>query len=377
MKNHLLILLLFWGITSTSDAQYDSIFVDEVFRTYLTHLPDSYTGEEELPLVLALHGGTGNAFNLQNQSQLSVKSDEEGFIVVYPEGLRLGLLNIRTWNAGWCCGQSSFQDIDDVGFIDQLLDELIDQFSIDESRIFITGISNGGYMSYRLACELSDGIAAIAPVAASISINDCQMSEPIPAIHLHSYEDKNVRYQGGFGEGLADHYSPPLDSLFDIWSNQLNCQTVNDTLNHDDAFTHVVWKDCDCETEIQYYISTDGGHSWPGGNATPLGDPASAFINANDLMWSFFENNPKDCISNTSNLFEDELEVYPNPTNEKLFVNHPEVNMKFKLYDLKGTLMMNGTGLEINLGHLTSGIYLGLFETNSTVITKKIIIKQE
>ena len=158
---------------SISFAQYDSIHFDGYNRTYLLHLPSGYSGMDSIPLVIAMHGGFGSADNLQNQSQLSIKADAENFIVVYPEGVKGGVLNIRTWNAGWCCGFASLLKINDVGFIDALLDTLINQYSIDTNRIYATGMSNGGFMSYRLACELSDRIAAIAPVASSMSLTSC------------------------------------------------------------------------------------------------------------------------------------------------------------------------------------------------------------
>jgi len=373
MKIQHIICLLYFSAISSVQAQYDSISVQGQFRTFLTHIPESFTGAEDVPLVLALHGGTGNAFNLQNQSQLSVKSDEEGFIVVYPEGLRLGLLNIRTWNAGWCCGQASVQEVDDVGFINQLLDSLQTQYPLDETRVFVTGMSNGGYMSYRLACELSDRIAAIAPVAASISYDNCSLNEPIPSIHFHSYLDENVRYQGGFGVGLADHYSPPLDSLFDIWSDQLNCNSENDTLINDDQLTHVIWADCDCETEIQYYISTDGGHSWPGGNNTPLGDPVSNFLNANDLMWDFFENHPKDCTTNLEEISKNQIEIYPNPTTGKVYISDQAQHTIFKVIDLNGSIVLIGSGSEIDLTGLSQGIYVIVVETELGYFTKRMV----
>ena len=145
------ILIIFFS--TGINAQFDSLIWDSIERTYLVHLPSGFNGSENLPLVIAMHGGFGSADNLQNQSQLGEKADEEHFIVVYPEGVQGGVFDIRTWNAGWCCGHASTTDVDDVGFINALLDKLIDDFPIDTDRIYATGMSNGGFMSYRLACE--------------------------------------------------------------------------------------------------------------------------------------------------------------------------------------------------------------------------------
>ncbi len=193
-------------------SQYDSIFFDGRYRTYLLHLPSGYNGNDPLAMIIAMHGGFGSAANLQNQSQLSVKADASNFIVVYPEGVK-SPLKIRTWNAGWCCGWASRTNVNDVGFISALIDTLIEKYAVDAKRVYATGMSNGGFMAYRLACELPDKIAATAPVAASMSMTDCTPSRPVPVIHFHSYLDKNAPYPGGIGEGPSDHYNPPQDSV--------------------------------------------------------------------------------------------------------------------------------------------------------------------
>jgi polyhydroxybutyrate depolymerase len=178
------VLLLFAGTSLI--AQPDTIHVGGRDRTYTVRLPSSYTGTTPMPLVVAMHGGFGSGTQLENQSQLTVKAEEAGFIVVYPDGVA-SLLGIRTWNAGGCCGYAMNQDIDDVGFINALLDTLIADYAIDTQRIYATGMSNGGFMSYRLACELANRIAAIAPVSASMTIAACQPVRPVPVISFHSY----------------------------------------------------------------------------------------------------------------------------------------------------------------------------------------------
>ncbi|MEA3446040.1 MAG: PHB depolymerase family esterase, partial [Bacteroidota bacterium] len=191
MKVCLFIILILFTVNDLT-AQYDSISIGNDNRYYLQHLPPTYDPVVPSALVLALHGGFGSAPNLENQSGLSTKADQENFIVVYPEGI-VGNFGIRTWNAGGCCGYAVDNNIDDVGFIDQLLDTLIAGLSIDTSRIYVTGMSNGGFMAYRLACELSHRIAAIAPVAATMSF-DCLPVNPVSIIHFHSYLDENIPY---------------------------------------------------------------------------------------------------------------------------------------------------------------------------------------
>ena len=261
---------------------------DDLKRKNLIHVPDSYDGSEAVSLILAFHGGFGSPVNIEKQSQLSLLSDQEGFIVCYPEGLH------HAWNAGWCCGKPMRDNYDDVGMVSALIDKLLDEYNIDPKRVYATGMSNGAFMSYRLACELSDKIAAVAPVEGTMNIEVCNPSEPVPIIHFHSYMDTSVPYEGGVGDGPSDHYNTPLDSVFTVWSGYNGCM-VDDTLIYSGSdYDHWQWKDCNNNAIIEFYISHDGGHQWPMGVKPRKGadDPSQAF-NANQLMWEFFQAHPK------------------------------------------------------------------------------------
>ncbi len=370
--------IILW-LPSLAFAQYDSIYHDGTDRTYLLHLPAGYSVNDSFPLVIALHGGFGSAYNLQNQAMLSAKSDEAGFIVVYPEGIKGGILHIRTWNAGWCCGFSSESGTDDVGFINALLDKLIDQYSIDENRIYVTGMSNGGFMAYRLACELSERIAAIAPVAASMSMVDCQPARAVPVIHFHSYQDSSVLYDGGIGTGISNHYNPPLDSVLNVWSDFNGCDKASDTLVHNHQYTHVQWTSCDCKANIHYYITRDGGHSWPGGNQTPVGDPVSAYIHATDLMWTFFQQHALDC--NATNLPEtgktsNGYTLFPNPVTGTIRINGPDTlsDLMITLHNISGQIIMRADNpYMIDLSELPEGVYIISLRTKDGVTVIKTI----
>lgn len=362
-------------------AQYDSLFVDGRFRTYLVHTPQGYSGLQKLPVVLALHGGFGNAFNMQNQSQLSVQSDQEHFIVVYPEGVKGGFFDIRTWNAGTCCGHAAANNIDDVGFMSALIDHLVQEFMVDEERLYLTGMSNGGYMAYRLACELSERVAAIAPVACSMTVNQCSPSSPVPIIHFHSFLDENVLFDGGFGMGASIQYSPPLDSIFSVWGNENQCLVTNDTIDINNEFTQVNWDQCDCNTRIQYFITQDGGHSWPGGQATPMGDPVSTAINANDEMWDFFQQYKNECIPTRDGyiLTNDSVEILPNPAAGLLNIMGDLDAYTIRVLDQTGTvieqLIPSGTEIVLDISQLPQGLYLisVVNKTNQSVSVQNII----
>ncbi|MDG6229485.1 MAG: PHB depolymerase family esterase, partial [Candidatus Thermoplasmatota archaeon] len=146
----------------------ESIMVDGLERSYSIHIPEGYDGSKPLPLVLVFHGGGGNANNILQTTGFNQKADEEGFLVVYPQGSGRLQNSLLTWNTGFCCGYAVENTIDDVAFIRQLIDHLQRHYPIDTKMIYATGISNGGMMTYLVGAELSDIFAAIAPVAASI-----------------------------------------------------------------------------------------------------------------------------------------------------------------------------------------------------------------
>jgi polyhydroxybutyrate depolymerase len=176
-------LLLFAGPVFAKDSQGTdaqfSLRHDGRVRTYLVHLPASYSKDKTWPLVLVLHGGGGNGEQVAKMTGFSRKADQEGFIAVYPNGTGLWQNRFLTWNAGNCCAYAYENRIDDVGFIRALIGQLRKDYAVDDRRIYAAGISNGGMMSYRLACGLSDLIAAIGPVAGAQNI-DCKPAQPSP-----------------------------------------------------------------------------------------------------------------------------------------------------------------------------------------------------
>ncbi len=283
------------GVFCTGDAgaQDDSLSYGGMWRTFRVHLPAGYDAEQDTlySLILALHGGFGSAANLENQSQLSTKADTSAhpFVVVYPEGVP-SPLGIRTWNAGGCCGYARDNQIDDVGFLSALIDTLKSRFLVDSTRVYVTGMSNGGMMSYRLATELSSRIAAIAPVASTSTAEGPWMPEnEVPIIHFHSLLDRSVPIEGGVGTGASRHYNPPVDSVLNAWSDVNGCGEKG-LWRYDVPDNHYlrVWENCRAGADIHLFVTYDGGHSWPGGKKTLVGDPASVKVSANDRMWSFF-----------------------------------------------------------------------------------------
>lgn len=267
-----------------------SITVDGRERKYLLNLPPDYYEGSEFSLVIAMHGGGGSAEQFESTCLLTDKANTAGFIVVYPDGVEsTGPLGIRTWNAGACCGYAKNNGVDDVTFISSLIDKLLASYAIDSKKVYATGHSNGGMMSYRLGCELSEKIAAIAPNGSTMVVSQpCEPSRAVPVLHMHSVLDEHVPYNGGMGSGISNTYNPPLDSVFGVWASRNRCSAPEIT-NHD-GYQLTQWTDCSDAVSIYYYLTDDGGHSWPGGlPGSANGDPAAESINANDLLWDFFQ----------------------------------------------------------------------------------------
>lgn len=382
-KSFIILTFFVFFNTTLCFSQYDSIIHDAGYRTYLLHLPPSYSPDIPLPLVLAMHGGFGNGKLLENQSQLSIKSDKDNFIVVYPEGVK-SPAGIRTWNAGGCCGYALNNNIDDVGFLVALLDTLSSKYSINPSKVFATGMSNGGFMSYRLACERSDLIAAIAPVASSMNVSECNASRGVPVLHFHSYQDSHVPYEGGVGTGVSSHHNPPIDSVLNVWSH-LNSCTSQDTLHNSEDFTHVRWSSCDCQNELHLYLTQDGGHSWPGGNSPPVSDPSSVVINASDLMWAFFKQISLGCTptgTSDSQKLKNLGTIYPNPFKSFVTIKFDtpiyECNLEiFNTFGEKVNSIMNasGTTIIVTRKNLPKGNYfIRITKNNKLIMANKLII---
>lgn len=278
------------GKRKSSEKPYrfnETIVVDGLSRSYVLNLPPNYYDNTGFSLVIAMHGGGGSASQFESTSRLTEKANAAGFIVVYPEGT--GAIN--TWNAGTCCGSAVTNTINDVKFISELIDKLVASYKINPKKVFATGHSNGGMMSYRLACELSNKIAAIAPNGCTMVVTQpCNPARAVPVLHMHSKLDQHVVYTGGYGNGVSGVYCPPLDSVLNVWSLKNNCTTTAQTIVSNSNYTQKRWTNCSNNVSIDYYLTNDGGHGWPGGlPGGPNSDIPSASINANDLLWDFFQ----------------------------------------------------------------------------------------
>jgi polyhydroxybutyrate depolymerase len=268
----------------------DSMISDGEERTYYVHLPKSYEACNSYPLVFAMHGGGIFGYEgIEGQSELSELSDTENFIVVYPEGIRK--LGFRTWNAGDCCPSATTDNRDDIGFISELLEKLKSELSIDSKRVYAAGFSNGGQLAYKLANRFPNKFAAVSAVAGVLQDFPFDPSRKVPIIHFHSYPDSTAPFYGGFSDApFIDFEFPSVDSTLLLIANNYNCGLIKDTVFSDPStYDYFQYSDCDNNVQIELYVSHDGGHTWPGGQAFENTEITNHF-NASSLMWDFFKN---------------------------------------------------------------------------------------
>jgi polyhydroxybutyrate depolymerase len=279
---------------STTSGQRQTLLHDGVERGYLVRVPPELAQRNaRVPLVLVLHGGGGNAANAEKMTGFTAKAAKEGFIVVYPEGTGRLHDKLLTWNAGHCCGYAMNNRVNDVAFINALIDQLIADYPVDPTRIYVTGMSNGGMMTHRLGIELSNRFAAIAPVVGTLFGDEHKPRQPVSAIMLNGMLDKFVPNQGGppggrFTGAWDGTPTRPAVEQAAFWANANGC--TGSPEKHDDG-PYILWQyRCPTGRAVEIYLVKDNGHAWPGGQAgTRGGDQPSSSLNGTDVIWEFFK----------------------------------------------------------------------------------------
>ncbi|MGI9458144.1 MAG: alpha/beta hydrolase family esterase [Aeoliella sp.] len=279
-------------------------------RYYLTHTPrgelSSVSGQRAGgALVLAFHGGGSTPLDMARFSGLTEAADRHGFAVVFPAGSGPSP-EYLTWNAGSCCGHAARHNVDDVAFIELLLDELAMQLAFDPMRVYSTGMSNGGMFCYRLAAAIPHRIAAIAAVAGCLAFEPPTLARPVPAMHFHGTADEFVPYKGGAGlRSLRQIDFPSVEQTLCRWSDACGLSLHREdpeplAIRDHDKFPlgndrslkakRIVYAKSHEEETIVEICIEEGGHTWPG-QAPLLGFLGKSLLSlsANGTMWDFFE----------------------------------------------------------------------------------------
>ena len=283
-------------INDTGNAEH-TIEVGGRRRSYLLHLPKAHDGKTALPLVVVFHGGGGNAQSAVRMSRMDATADRETFLVAYPNGTGPYEGALLTWNAWNCCGPALDDKVDDVSFVRRLVEALQKDHKVDAKRIYATGLSNGGMMTHRVGCELSDIFAGIAPVAGALNTDDCRPEHPVSVAIVHGTEDKNVRFEGGRPLRTADPQHPrvdrPVSYAVEFWVKHNRCKP-EPVRARQGRVRQEVYAECAGGAAVELHAVEGGGHAWPGGRKGRLtADEPATELSASDLMWGFFERHPK------------------------------------------------------------------------------------
>jgi len=257
-------------------------------RTYLLYVPESYNPDVPTPLVISIHGFADWPAHHMGISHWNTLADRYGFIVVYPTGTHFPL-RWRTYEAV----DDDNELMRDVTFISDLIDKLASKYNIDSSRVYANGLSNGGGMSFALACKLSERIAAIGSVSGAYLLpwDKCDSSRPVPAIIFHGTADPIVPYQGG-RSGIFHIPFPAVPKWVSALSNHNGCDETPLDLPGTGTTSGVQYKNCDAD--VVFYTIVGGGHTWPGGGSIPesIAGRSTNDIDATQIMWDFFQKHP-------------------------------------------------------------------------------------
>lgn len=372
---HLLLFVIALLLTTLSQTTYaqtrlDTLVHDGVTRTYRVRIPPSLDTCEHVALVFNLHGSGSAGWQEELYTQFSKVADTARFITVYPDAV----------NAQWNVNGAG---VDDVGFVQAMIDTLYAEFRIDRNRVYSCGMSMGGFMSYRLACELTDHIAAIASVTGAHSTVPCNPSRPIPVMQIHGTDDPTVPYSS-------------VEPTINLWIQKNNCPdsavvTQLPDINTTDSSTVTMshYSPCDESTEIILYTVNGGGHTWPGafGNI----GITSRDMSASPVIWDFFK---KYELSAYPAVTHCEWTAIDNPVSyEPLFNIHYisasqqlmvetdyEKDFNINVFDLEGRSRNAFNG--INSGHVslpcvftTAGIYFYVASNKQGLLEKgKIVV---
>ncbi len=271
-------------------------------RHFRLYVPTTLRDGEAAPLLIALHGGLGTSQQFAANSGFDELAEANGFVVVYPDGIRAvpDRPGLQTWNGGYCCGPAARQAVDDVGFVRFLIDRLAERFTLDATRIFAAGHSNGAIMAYRLACELSDRIVAIGVQAGSLGIDDCPPSESVSVLHIHGLADTNHPIDGGVGTGVSGVEFRSGRVAVKTFAERDRCEAEPrvERVSWNSDLEVSTWSNCESDVDVRLITVEGASHAWMGHAAASesaaalVGEPYADF-DSSRAIWSFFSQHPR------------------------------------------------------------------------------------
>ena len=368
------ILLLNFAFSQAQTTVNGSFEFGGINRTYSFYVPASYTPGNPVPMVIGLHGLSSSGSNFAQYRDFRSIADTANFIVVHPDGSTM--VGVRFWNYGSIFGAT----VDDVGFLEALIDTISAQYSINQQRVYCVGMSNGSFMSYYMACQ-SNRFAAIGGVTGSMSVdmyNSCNPAYPIPTIHIHGTDDSTNPYTG-------TSTMAAIEDVTMFWVNQNECNTTptvfqipNIDPNDDATAERYLYSGGVNGHTVELFKVIGGGHSWPN---SPM--PGSSEVTCMDFdgcveIWRFFSQYEKSGVAAIEDLSKIELKIWPNPTNGMVYIQADnQIVTDVTLFDLQGRMVVSITeeNIEsIDLSHLKSGNYVVNVSGGDFFVVKKLIV---
>lgn len=285
-----LVLIPGFASASTGKQNRGVLIVNSLQRRYHLYVPESVKNSSKIPLVIVLHGGFEDWRRIRRNAGIDEKANEGGFIVAYPEATGI-FKPFLFWNAIGCCGKAVRRDIDDVGFISDLIDFLVLNRHVDPGRVYIAGYSNGAMLAYRLACEISPKIAAIACVGGAMSGKEKPPAMPVSVIIFHGSDDKQVPYKGGPGKWAKFGYpvnGKSVEYASRFWRDANGCGVIGRRME-DGPVHKELYSNGKNGSEVEVITISGAGHSWPGGKKSRIfSNSPYPDLNATDECWNFF-----------------------------------------------------------------------------------------
>ncbi len=363
------LFLLFISFTYSQAQTFvvDSFVAGGIMRTFRVYVPTIYSNTNAVPLILNLHGYTSNAFEQEFYGNFKPIADTANIILVHPNGT-LDPNNDQYWN------NFDGSTVDDVGFLSALIDTISNRYNIDQNRIYSTGMSNGGFMSYDLACFLSHRIAAIASVTGSMIFThmaSCNPSHPMPVMQVHGTADPTVPYAGNVAMS-------PIENLVDFWVDFNNCDTNPSFTALPDISTtdgctaeHYVYSGGTYGSTVEFYKVIGGAHTWPGAIFN-IGVTNQDF-DASKEIWRFFSQYRLDDLVSIepSQTIRQSL-IYPNPASDEMWM--PSTKEGFIIRDAVGKIWLQVKGKTEAKTFVISALPSGLYSVEFNSQVQRLVI---
>ncbi|MFZ4545601.1 MAG: T9SS type A sorting domain-containing protein [Saprospiraceae bacterium] len=360
-----------------------TITSDNVKRSYRLYIPKSYTGTSAVPLLFNFHGYTSNALQQEFYGSFKAIADTANFLVLLPEGLPL----IGT-NTGFNNFSLPGVKPDDVLFTSNLIDSISATYNVDKNRIYSTGMSNGGFMSYDLACFLSERIAAIASVAGSmvqLHLSTCQAKHPTPVMQIHGTTDQVIPYNGVGILVTSVH----IDTLINHWVKFNKCNAIPSKTNIPNANTadnctaeRYVYENGTNGSTVEFYKIIGGGHTWPGSLISTGSGNTNKDFNASLAIWQFLSRYRLNQVTAAKNTVADntDFSIFPNPSNGFFTLkSDTESEASLLIFNSIGELLLNkdikAAYLDFSLENAPKGLYFYQIKGKNTLLKSgKLVI---